>query len=93
MTRLKGLELIEFWRSYAASDWRINLHDGRILVGKVTTNPIELGNFRRAPYAVGTSQESQEICDVEFEVQGKITTLDTSLEQILVPVEEMEGEL
>jgi len=42
ITRMKGLEIMEFYRSYAASKIKIQDHLDRIWVGNFMTSPIEL---------------------------------------------------
>ena len=42
VTRMKGMEVKEFYRSYAASRVKVTDHLGRIWIGNFMTSPLEL---------------------------------------------------
>lgn len=47
VTRLKALEFIAFVRAYQASQIRLEDHVGKVWVGNLTSNPIELETVSR----------------------------------------------
>lgn len=69
VTRMKGMEVKEFYRSYAASRIKITDHLGRIWVGSFMTSPLELeftGPWKSKRYPRG------EIISLALEFEGTL---------------------
>jgi len=67
VTRMKGMEVKEFYRSYAASRIKLTDHLGRIWVGNFITSPLELefvGPWKSERYPHG------EIISLTLEFEG-----------------------
>lgn len=67
VTRMKGMEVKEFYHSYAASRVKITDHLGRIWVGNFMTSPLELeftGPWKSKRYPQG------EIISLTLEFEG-----------------------
>lgn len=63
LTRPKQLELLTFVQTYIAERWKIIDHDENIIVGFLSTSPVEFAKDRRAANCLGNDLL---IVDLEF---------------------------
>ena len=74
VTRMKSLELLEFYREYAGKMWKITDHNGDVIVGIVLDNPFSFSPSRRAVYGDGTTDNSEDAIDVNMQFEGELIT-------------------
>lgn len=84
LTRNKAIELLEFYRSYNASQIRIEDHNNRAWVGFIINNPFEMEMSRRG---LPTRQDWPvgETSVVSLEFEGTLQDEDITASKIVVP--------
>jgi len=69
LAREKALELRAFYRSYFASDIRVTDHNGRVWVGSILNNPVDIENAASGRHTI--SDVRGEISMVQLEFEGE----------------------